>query len=93
MHCKASDEGLSEGEAEGSHGQQAKVMVVVAEAGGDDEDDGEGCGDGVEQVELGDGYVVDAHELLLKGLRLVEDEVVSEHHHDQQQSQPSAACH
>ena len=68
-------------------------MVVVAEAGGDDEDDGEGCRDGVEQVELSDGYVVDAHELLLKGLRLVEDEVVSEHHHDQQQSEPSAASH
>ena len=57
---------------------------LVEEAHGDDEEDGDGWGQGVEEVELGDVDVVDGGKGLLHALGLVENEVVPKHHQNQQ---------
>jgi len=48
------------------------LVLVIEEAHGDDEEDGDCAGDGVEEVELCYGDGVDVGEWFLHGLGLVE---------------------
>lgn len=57
---------------------------MVTKTDWNDEEDGGGTGQRVEEVELCNGDVVDVLESGLHGLSLVQHEVVSEHHHGQQ---------
>jgi hypothetical protein len=88
MFCaEESHEQLPEAQSDCCKQQEDGEVFLVEEADGDDEENGDDTGDGVEQIELGDADGVDLFERLLHGLGLVENEVVSKHHEDQQDSQ------
>lgn len=61
-------------------------VLVVEDAEGDDEDDGNRAGEGVEEIELWDGEVVELLNFLLEGLGLIENVVVGKHHEDEDQT-------
>jgi hypothetical protein len=81
------DQQLPEAEGDGSGPEEGVGVLLVEEAHGDDEENGDCAGDGVEEVELRDGDVVQRGQLLLHGLRLIQNEVVPEHHQDQKDPQ------
>lgn len=84
---KESDEKLSKTEEDSSCPQQQIGVFLIEEAHRYDEDNGNGTGNRVEQIELSDRDIVYFFERFLHGLCLIEDEVVSEHHEGQKNSQ------
>lgn len=87
LRTEESHKQLPQTQSESGEEQERGEVFLVEEADGDDEENGDDAGDGVEEVELGDADGVDLFQRLLHGLGLVEHEVVSEHHEDQQDSQ------
>lgn len=84
---KDSHHQLPQTQRDSSAPKQGIGIFLIEKAHGDDKEYGDCTGNRVEEVELSDGDVVEGGELLLHGLRLVENEVVSEHHQDQKDPQ------